>query len=385
MSKFIAIFLLVYGSMHLYAFLRTKYAFDLTLYTGTLLAVFLSFMMVSPLLTRLIERLGYGENSTAIFAWIAFTWMGVLFLFVSSSLVVDIYRLLFHALSTFTKLEINLLKISPLLSFYIPFVITLFAAIYGSFEAHNIVVEHVEIKSDKLPHKIKKIRIVQISDLHLGLLMKDGKVRKMADIIKKMEPHILVSTCDFVDGKSRELTELVQQFQQIKPEYGKYAVPGNHEYYAGIDYSLELTRDAGFVVLRGSGATISGIINIAGVDDVAGKVFDSYQKTDEKALLSSLPQEKFTLLLKHRSIIVEGSDKLFDLQLSGHTHKGQIFPFTYVVGYFFPHLSGLEKLPGGGQIYTSRGTGTWGPQIRVFSPPEVTVIDIVNEKNNKGK
>jgi len=377
MSKFIVIFLLVYGSMHLYAFWRTRSAFNLTLYPAIGLAAFLSFMMASPLLTRLLERGGYGDGAAAIMAWIAFTWMGVLFLFISSSLVVDLYRLLLTILINLTTGDLTRFMVPKALSFYLPLSLTLLAAIYGSFEARNIVVEHVEIKSHKLPKDIKKLRVVQISDLHIGLLLKDGRVSKIVDIIKAMEPDILVSTGDFVDGKARELDELALVFQQLNLKYGKYAVPGNHEYYAGIDYSLKLTRDAGFVVLRGAGATVSGVINIAGVDDVAGKAFDGYKSTDEKTLLSGLPRDKFTLFLKHRSHIGEGSDRLFDLQLSGHTHKGQIFPFTYVVGYFFPHLSGLEDLSGGGKIYTSRGTGTWGPQIRVLSPPEVTVIDLV--------
>ncbi|MDH3973645.1 MAG: metallophosphoesterase [Deltaproteobacteria bacterium] len=377
MSKFIAIFLLVYGSMHLYAFWRTRSAFEPSFYPALGLAAFFFFMMTSPLLTRFLERGGYGDGAAAVMAWIAFTWMGLLFLFICFSLVVDIYGLLLVPLSSLTGTRGHLFGISRPLAFYLPFAVTLLVAFYGAFEARNVIVEHVEIRSDKIPKEIAKLRIVQISDLHIGLLLKDGRVSEIAEILKKTEPHILVSTGDFVDGKTRELVGLVQLFKQINPKYGKYAVLGNHEYYAGIDYSLKLTRDAGFVVLRGSGATISGLINIAGVDDIAGKAFDGYKSVDEKTLLSGLPRDKFTLFLKHRSHIAEGSDNLFDLQLSGHTHRGQIFPFTYVVAYFFPHLSGLEDLPGGGKIYTSRGTGTWGPQMRVLSPPEVTVIDLV--------
>jgi len=377
MSKFIILFLLVYGSMHLYTFWRTRAAFNLALYRALSLSLFLSFMMASPLLTRLLERSGFGDGTAALMAWIAFTWMGLLFLFICSSLVVDMYRFLILSLSFVTDGRLASFKLSPPAGFYLPFAVTLIVALYGTFEARNVVIERFEIKSEKIPKDLGKLRIVQISDLHIGLLLKDGRVSEIVKIIKEMNPHILVSTGDFVDGKTRELDKLAEVFQQVKPKFGKYAVPGNHEYYAGIDYSLKLTRDAGFVVLRGAGASVSGVINIAGVDDIAGRSFDGYREVDERALLSGLPGDKFTLFLKHRSHIGEGSDKLFDLQLSGHTHRGQIFPFTYVVGYFFPHLEGLEDLPGGGKIYTSRGTGTWGPQMRVLSPPEVTVIDLV--------
>lgn len=382
MSKFIAIFLLVYGSMHLYTFWKIRSALNPALYPALALAVFLSFMMASPLLTRFLEKSGYGDGAAAAMAWIAFTWLGLIFLFICASLVLDIYRLLVFSLSFITGGSLSLYTFSGPFSFYFPFAVMLVTALYGTFEARNVVIEKLEISSEKIPKEIGKLRIVQISDLHIGLLLKDGRVSEIVEIVKELEPDILVSTGDLVDGKTRELHKLVELFQQIKPKYGKYAVPGNHEYFAGIDYAMKLTRDAGFIVLRGAGATISGLINIAGVDDAAGRNFDRYKEVDEKKLLSSLPRDKYTLFLKHRSHIAEGSDKLFDLQLSGHTHRGQIFPFTLVVGYFFPHLAGLEELPGGGKIYTSRGTGTWGPQMRVLSPPEVTVIDLVHGEKN---
>ncbi|MCK5093182.1 MAG: metallophosphoesterase, partial [Spirochaetes bacterium] len=103
---------------------------------------------------------------------------------------------------------------------------------------------------------------------------------------------------------------------------------------------------------------------------------------DERDLLKGLPDDRFTLLLKHRPVIDEQSLGLFDLQLSGHTHKGQIFPFGLAVAYFFPHISGMAELSKGAKgskLYTNRGTGTWGPPFRFLSPPEVTIIEILNE------
>ena len=102
----------------------------------------------------------------------------------------------------------------------------------------------------------------------------------------------------------------------------------------------------------------------------------------EKDILSGLPRDKFTLLLKHRPVANKDALGLFDLQLSGHAHKGQIFPFTILVRLFFPMISGLYDLPSGSSLYVSRGSGTWGPPIRFLSPPEVTVIDIVPGKKS---
>ncbi|PIW00198.1 MAG: metallophosphoesterase, partial [Deltaproteobacteria bacterium CG17_big_fil_post_rev_8_21_14_2_50_51_6] len=143
--------------------------------------------------------------------------------------------------------------------------------------------------------------------------------------------------------------------------------------------SINFTRDAGFKVLRDEALTLPGLINIAGVDDPAGgrKNLEEH----EKEILSSLPGETFTLLLKHRPHVGPGSDRLFDLQLSGHTHKGQIFPFGLLVKLVHGRISGLHRLDSGSLLYISRGSGTWGPPFRILSPPEVTVINITADDN----
>jgi len=177
-----------------------------------------------------------------------------------------------------------------------------------------------------------------------------------------------------------DLEALTDMFRSIPATYGKFAITGNHEFYAGIDRSLAFTRKAGFTILRGEGMTVSNLINIAGVDDPAGKRYGRNVAASEKALLEKMPGEKFTLFLKHQPVISNESLGLFDLQLSGHTHKGQIFPFNLVTKLYYPIHTGLSKVNGNDLLYVSRGSGTWGPPVRFLSPPEVTVIDITYER-----
>ncbi|MEF9427316.1 MAG: hypothetical protein L0956_09160 [Candidatus Mariimomonas ferrooxydans] len=179
------------------------------------------------------------------------------------------------------------------------------------------------------------------------------------------------------------LKGLAELFNKINLKYGKFAVTGNHEFYAGIDNSLDFTKRAGFKVIRGEGLTVSGLINIAGVDDPAGKNYNLFKDVSEKKLLSGLPREKFTLLLKHRPTTDKSSSGLFDLQLSGHTHKGQIFPFSFITRLYYPVHTGSSKLTDNSFLYVSRGSGTWGPPIRFLSPPEVTVIELVYHENQE--
>jgi predicted MPP superfamily phosphohydrolase len=120
---------------------------------------------------------------------------------------------------------------------------------------------------------------------------------------------------------------------------------------------------------------------VVGIDDPTGKYFGRYRDISEKALLSHNPDKKFVLVLKHLPVVNKEAVGLFDLQLSGHTHGGQIFPFTLITRLFFPFHAGLISLANGSQLYVSRGSGTWGPPIRFLSSPEVTIIRLVHAKS----
>ena len=140
---------------------------------------------------------------------------------------------------------------------------------------------------------------------------------------------------------------------------------------------------AGFRVLRGEGVTVAGLINIVGVNDPTENRSGPRKALSGKALLSQLPQDKFTLLLKHRPSIDQDELPLFDLQLSGHVHKGQIFPFSLVTKLAHPRHAGLYQVAQNVYLYVSRGSGTWGPPIRFLASPEVTIIELVHENDGE--
>jgi predicted MPP superfamily phosphohydrolase len=167
--------------------------------------------------------------------------------------------------------------------------------------------------------------------------------------------------------------------KEVNPRYGKFAVTGNHEFYAGLEKALAFTEDAGFVILRGEGTNIGDFLNIAGIDDHQGESFGSPNPLTERELLSKLPNDNFTLFLKHRPVLDKDALGLFDLQLSGHAHKGQIFPFSLLTKLSYPTDDGCLKLENGSYLCVSRGAGTWGPPIRFLAPPDVVVIELVHK------
>lgn len=370
------VFFLIYGSLHLYAFLKVKAVLSLNAKAGIPLIVFMAVMTSAPVIIRYLEELNL-EFLARFMSYTGYIWMGILILFFAFAICIDSYRLLLNLLDLILHTDLSSLSISAKSSFFIPLIVALSAGCYGFFEARDIQVEHLIIKSSRVPPESNGLKIVQISDVHIGLIVREERLKRIAEIVMAESPDIVVSTGDFVDGQINRLEGLAEIFLQIKPADGKYAITGNHEYYAGLDQALEFTRSAGFTMLRGEAVEVAGIY-IAGVDDSTGKQLGMFNGNSERELLSGLDSNKFKILLKHRPLVSNDGAGLFDLQLSGHTHKGQIFPFSLVTKLYYPKHAGLLDLHNGSNLYVSRGSGTWGPPIRFLSPPEVTVIELAH-------
>lgn len=367
--------------MHVYALLKAKAAFAFETIALISISLFMLLMILSPFLIRVSERQGL-ELFARLLSYVGYTWMGILFLFCAVSFVIDVYKLIVFIASFISLKDFTHIIPSARYSFVIPAFLSLAIGFYGYFEALNIRTEKLVIKTSKIPKEIGNFRIVQISDVHIGLIVREERIKRIIKIIKDSKPDMLVSTGDFVDGQINRLEGLSDLFKEINPKYGKFAITGNHEFYAGLSQALDFMKKSGFVILRAEGVTINGLINIVGVDDPAGMRYSLFEEAQEKKLLSKFKNGKFTLFLKHRPLIQKNSIGLFDLQLSGHVHKGQIFPFSIITYFYYPLHAGVKQLEEGSYLYVSRGTGTWGPPIRFLSPPEITVIELVHEESD---
>lgn len=363
--------------MHVYAFFKAKAALAFGMGTGIFICFFLAVMISAPFVVRLSEKAGF-DSLARIVAYVGYTWLGFLFLFFSCSVAIDFYRLLVSAGAVLSARDLSAFKITARYAFSVPLVLSLLISLYGFFEARNIRIEKLVIRTPKISSDAGALRIAQISDIHLGLIVREDRLKRIIGKIKDAEPDILISTGDLVDGQICDLNRLSDLLKEIKPRYGKFAITGNHEFYAGIENSRCFIENAGFTFLRGEALSAGGI-NIAGIDDPAGQLAGNSRDISEQKLLSGLPRSNFTLFLKHRPVIEKNSQGLFDLQLSGHVHKGQIFPFSIITGFYYPIQSGLARVYGESYLYVSRGAGTWGPPIRFLSPPEVGIIELVHQ------
>jgi uncharacterized protein len=377
-TLFLATFFLLYGGIHCYVFLKTRAAVPLGLTGSLALVAVMALMVLASVIVRFLEKGGL-ESLARIVAYSGYLWMGAIFIFFSASILIDLYRFILFSVDVLGKFDLSRFYSAHGYFFAVSLGASLFVVTYGYFEARHIGTERVVVSSPKIPAEVGTVRIVQISDVHLGLIVRGERLDRILRKVKDAEPDLLVMTGDLVDGDVDGLRVLAEPLAAIKPRYGKFAITGNHEYYAGIKNSLAFIQKAGFVMLRGEGRNVGALINIAGVDDISGKRYPSYVEVNEKMLLLSLPNGFFTVLLKHRPVVDSGAVGYFDIQLSGHVHQGQIFPFRLVTRLFFSYVGGSYPLREGSLLHVSRGSGTWGPPVRFLAPPEVTIIELKHQ------
>lgn len=352
MLTFLSVAFAIYGSMHLYAFSKLWQVLPHSAVRDFLLILAGLVMTLSPLILWQMIRLNW-HGAGAIISWVIYLWMGFLFLFCCTALLFDLGR----SLATFSGFKWPLNDAMGLLSTGLLAVSFLS---YGFIEAKQIQVEEVKITTPKLASG--QITIAQISDMHLGAMLGDEFLARVITRLREIQPDIIVATGDIVDGQGDDMNKLAKRFRLLHPPKGLFAVTGNHEYFAGLENSLNFMHDAGFTVLRGEAATVAGI-TLVGVDDPSARAMGQEVRLDTKIALATVNPSNFIVLLKHQPVVDQETP--FDLQLSGHIHGGQIFPFGLLTQLAYGVRSGLTQLAGGRLLYVSRGTGTWGPPIRL--------------------
>jgi hypothetical protein len=373
MILFLMTFLGLYGGINFYFFCRLKAFFHFSGVFQVALLCLLIGLIVSPILVRVLESLHF-EHAARTLACIGYVWMAFIFLFFFLSVSLELIRVLHK----FFIPETGTLALRAV-TFGLSALLAAGLVVYGYIDAQRIRVKHLEIRTDQALPKEGTLRIVQISDVHVGIIIRNDRLDLILERIRQARPDILVSTGDLLDGELDNIMSDAERFAAIETTYGKFAVLGNHEYYAGLKRSIEFTEAAGFQLLRDDIARVAGI-TIFGEDDLTGRKRGETKKGAAFQQALARGKDEFVLLLKHQPYIDPAAR--FNLQLSGHTHGGQLFPFGLITKIYFPKNYGLHELAENRLLYVSRGTGTWGPPVRVFAPPEITVIDLIGKKTN---
>jgi len=253
---------------------------------------------------------------------------------------------------------------------------------YGVAEAKQIPgVKKVLIPIKGLPPDLNGFRIVQITDIHVSPTIKRSFVQGVVDVVNNLSADMVALTGDLVDGSVKRLDYDVDPLKLIRSKHGNFFVTGNHEYYSGALDWIEKVRALGFTVLLNENHLITrgqGRILLAGVTDYrAGRFYENHQSDPFKAMAGAQPAHVKILLAHQPKSIFDAAGAGFDLQISGHTHGGQFYPWNLFAGIAQPFVKGLHQYQNT-QIYISGGTGYWGPPIRLGSPSEITLIKLVS-------
>lgn len=338
-------------------------------------AIQISFVLliISFPAARILAQVDYNPF-TYFLTLVSSTWMGLVLYFVLLFLGMDlgfsILRL--FALLRRKKLRLNLRSRRVLAGCAGLGVLLLGGSAW--LEARNLGVTRLEIPLKGLPPEMDGFTIVQVSDLHYGMLMENGKLSRVVERVNELKPDLIVITGDLVDEGVSHMEEMAQPLKLLKSRHGALAVTGNHEYYAGVNRAVAIMKSAGIEVLRNETKVLPSGLQILGVDDPTGSRRMGEPAADLEKQLSRLDREKPSILLSHQPIHFEKAASFgVGLQLSGHTHGGQLYPIIYLSRMIYPRTPGLHQI-GESKLYVSRGAGTWGPPMRLGSPPEIVHI-----------
>lgn len=232
-----------------------------------------------------------------------------------------------------------------------------------------------------IPVQIKNLcsplTIVHLTDIHLGRFLQKDFLEKIVHLSNEQHPDFVVITGDIIDMRPEDIDDVLDPLKDLKTRYGVFCVPGNHEYYYGLTGILDKLAGLGVTILGNTSKQIAGI-NIAGVYDLAALRLKRGPVPDLDAAVQGTEPDLPTILLCHQPKFIRHVDKQhrIDLMLSGHTHAGQIFPFSLLVLLDQPYLYGLYRHDEMTQIYVSSGAGFWGPPIRFGAPAEIAVLHL---------
>ncbi|WP_327704531.1 metallophosphoesterase [Streptomyces decoyicus] len=236
-------------------------------------------------------------------------------------------------------------------------------------------VKRVTVPLAKLPRAAHGFRIAVVSDIHLGPVLGRAHTRRVVETINRTDPDLVAIVGDLADGSVADLAPAAEPLRGLRSRHGAYFVTGNHEYYSGAAPWVDHIRELGIHPLENARTELPGF-DLAGVNDVTGQT--EHAGPDYDLALGGRDPSRAVVLMAHQPVTIHDTVRFgVDLQLSGHTHGGQMWPFTYVAAATNPTIAGLERY-GDTQLYVTRGAGAWGPPVRLGAPPDVTVVELAS-------
>ena len=377
MALFFTIFFTVYTALNYYVFIRgwqalASYSYLRPYYIIVFVIVAYGYVF-SKLLYKILPPLVYD-----IWLGVGAIWFAFLIYFILTLLLIDIVRLInswFDFFPAFIQKDYELTK--KVTAVVVIAIVTL-VVFLGNLNKRDITIKTLELQFPKGDGKLTELNIVAASDLHLSPIDGEKLLTRIIDKMDSLDPDIILLAGDIVDDKAEilEQRKIGESFRRLNPKYGVYNINGNHEFINEVEASVKYAEHLGIKVLRDEYNLIDSSFYVIGREDVVMKQFTGKDRKSLEQIINSINSNFPKILLDHTPVKLEQAEKnRIDLQLSGHTHHGQIWPANIITNMIYEISWGYKK-KGNTHYYVTSGAGTWGPPVRTGSKSEIVNIKI---------
>lgn len=379
MILFFLAFFLVYGLVNYYIYLRGWQAIKGVEVSALKIAFIVAFVFFN--FSYFIARMTGKFLPSALTDFLAFTggmWFAGMLYFMLFIIGFDIIRLIGNGFGLFPEVIKNNWLNVKLYSFIGTLLIVTTIITVGYVNASKLKVKHLSLDIQKPANGNKELHVAVATDIHLGHVIDRSFLQEIIDTINHLKPDLVLFPGDIVDEELYPVVhkDLGELFTQLKPRLGIYAVTGNHEYIGGAEPAVEYLSKFGINFVRDSVVKVDNAFYIAGREDMMMNTFSGKKRKDLKDILENRVDGLPVLLMDHQPVsLSEAAENNVDLQISGHTHHGQMWPLNLITERVFKLSWGYKKL-GNSHFYVSSGAGTWGPRVRLGNNPEIVSIKL---------
>jgi len=369
--------LTIYGLINYYIFIRGWQAIPHASIIKIYYPIIFWFVVLSFILGRVLEGFWFSKFSQVLI-WVGSFWLGAMVYFLLIVVLLDFLRLLNHWFPLFPSvITVNYVKAKQITALIAIGVVAI-TVLAGYINALNPRIRTLNLNISKRSNGAKTVNLAVVSDIHLGTIVGSSRFNRIVDKINQLNPDIVILPGDIVD---EDLGPVIRQnlgetLKNIKSVFGVIAITGNHEYIGGVEKACRYLTDHNVRVLRDTVLKVNDDFYIVGREDRSIKGFTGKQRKPLEELMSQVDKSYPIILLDHQPInLSQAVVNCADLQISGHTHHGQIWPLTYITDMIYEVSCGYKR-KSNTQIYVSSGAGTWGPPIRIGTAPEIVNIKL---------
>ena len=374
---FITIVTLIYILINFYIYYRAVQAFPPRSVTGTWFTILFWIIASTFVVARILERT-WSCHVTEAITWIGSFWLAYMLYFFLIVLVLDLTRLIDHFFHIYPASFYTDYQKTKLITFWAAIAAVTLVVLVGYINARIPVIRALDIAILKKVERFKTLRITLASDINMGTIIRKDKTSGLVDRINRTNPDLILFAGDVIDEDIAPVIRfnIGASLRQLKAPLGVYAITGNHEYIGGIGSAVKYLSEHGIRMLRDTVEMIGECIYLIGREDRDKQRFTGKSRKSLSELVSGLDPSYPIILLDHQPFHLNQTTRLgIDLSISGHTHHGQLWPFTYITNAIYEISQGYKKI-GNTHFYVSCGYGTWGPPVRLGNRPEIVVLNI---------